>query len=299
MALTDFIKDNPLIRSHIQSFNKPKDKNEVSKDSLIEMGKAGKLTHLGGKIPDFLKGFVQEAKELAKTVMGGGTNTIEVQGGAKPTPTPTPAATPKPTVQPRPVPGPTPTPPRATPATPAIPQVQPAQPAQPARPIPEPINVARAVDSLVSHESRGAVNPAETASKSAGAIGISQITPIMVDRYNQITNGDLTSETLSGNARLQRVVTEVLVGDIMNRYKNGLDTNWPTSNPQLQKYKQEIMTNFTQPIHWLAGEWVAGPNWVAKLDSPTAPGARETVRDYINRVAEIYGGSNNSLTLNR
>jgi hypothetical protein len=57
---------------------------------------------------------------------------------------------------------------------------------------------------------------------------------------------------------------------------------------KLKEYKAEILKDFNDPIYWMAGEWVAWPNWVAKLDNKTAPGAKETVRDYLKAVGKRY-----------
>lgn len=212
-----------------------------SKDELIQMGKSGFLTHMGGKLPGFLKGMVTEAKEFAQKAFKGGENVVEVNN---------------------------------------------AQAGQV-----EPLDVDKASNALIGHESRGSSFPADTTVKSTGATGISQITPVMINQYNQLTGNSLTKDELLSDPNLQMEVTKTLVSDIMTRYEDGLDEDWPTHSKKLTAYKKEIKSKFNEPIYWLAGEWVAGPNWVAKLDSKTAPGAKETVRDYIQKVAQIYKGS--------
>ena len=239
----NFDKFNPF--DHAVNGLKQSQQGTIQKDQAIQMAKSGFLTHMGGKLPDFLKGLLQEAKDAAGKIVGG--NVINIDNSAN-----------------------------------------------------QNINsldTNRATDVLIGHESRGETAPVASVS-SAGAIGVSQITPIMITRYNKLTNSNVTPERLGSDEQLQRQMTSTLVGDIMKSYSEGLQKDWPTGTDKLRKFKQEIQTQFNEPIYWLAGEWVAGPNWVSKLDNPTAPGATETVRDYITRVGELYK-QNNQTVLNQ
>lgn len=156
------------------------------------------------------------------------------------------------------------------------------------------VDTDKAYEALSGHESRGTLAPTASVS-SAGAVGLSQLTPIMITRYNKLTGSNITPEQLNGNGQLQIQMTKTLIPDIMKGYSTGLVRDWPTGTDKLKQFKQEVKTKFNQPISWLAGEWVAGPNWVGKLDNKTAPGATETVRDYINKVTQLY----NSVTANQ
>ena len=248
----DQFQNNPLVRADMQlRQQQPAAQQEQvpSQDDLMQLAKTGKLRHMGGKLPDFLKGIVTEAKDLASKVLRGGENVIEVNNKDQVTPS-------------------------------------------------EPLDIERAVDVLSTHESRGAEIPGETTAAGTGATGVSQITPIMINQYNQLTGGNVTPEQLFGNEQLQREMTNVLIGDILTKYENGLDDDWPTHTKKLTAYKKEIKSKFNEPIYWVAGEWVAGPNWVSKLDNKTAAGATETVRDYITRVGDLYKGQT-QLTLNK
>ena len=253
MNFQDQFGDNPLIQADRQfRQQQPQAQRETlpSQDELVQLGKEGKISHMGGKLPDFLKGIISEARDAAKKVMRGGDNVIEFDNSSETTPN-------------------------------------------------EPLDTERVYTALSGHESRGAEIPGDTIATDTGATGTTQITPIMVTQYNQITGGNVAPEQLVGNEQLQKEMTGVLVNDIMTKYDGGLDEDWPTHTKKLTEYKKEIKSKFNEPIYWLAGEWVAGPNWVSKLDSPTAKGATETVRDYIQRVADIYNNQTNSLTLNK
>ena len=251
MNFQDQFRDNPLVQADMQfRQQQPQVQQEQlpSQEQLTQLGKEGKLSHMGGKLPDFLKNIVTEAKDMAKKVLSGGTNTIEIDNTQK---------------------------------------VEPNQP----------LDIDRVYNAFSGHESRGAEFPSETVAYGTGATGTTQITPIMVREYNQITGKNVTPEELSGNEQLQKEMTGVLVNDIMTKYEDGLDEDWPTHTKKLTAYKKEIKSKFNEPIYWAAGEWVAGPNWVSKLDAKTAPGAAETVRDYIQRIGDIYNGRTNNLTV--
>lgn len=246
MALFDQFKSNPLIQADIQQRQQnpmPQQAPLPSNDQLVQMAKEGKISHMGGKLPDFLSGLVTQAKDMVGKVIQGGTHTIDVNN------------------------------------------------AQASTGAPAPLNTDVAVNSLIGHESRGTLTPSTTINPGSGATGGSQITPVMMDQYNKLTGHDLSTQDIVGNDALQRTVTSTLVDYLIGKYKNGL-SDWPVKTPKLQNYKDEIKRDFNQPIYWVAGEWIAGPNWVAKLDKPTAPGATETVRDYIKRVGEMYNSQN-------
>lgn len=248
MALFEQFKDNPLVQADLMRMSQQPQQTEQIPDQnqFIELGKAGKLTHMGGKLPDFLRGLVTEAKDFAKKAIKGNEFTIDN------------------TVS---------------------------EPAE--------FNTDLAVESLMGHESRGTDAPLTTVAAGTGATGSSQITPIMIDQYNKLTGEELSTESLLGNETLQKDVTKALVDYLIGKYDKGLDEDWPTKTPRLKRYKEEIKSKFTEPIHWIAGEWVAGPNWVAKLDNPTAPGATETVRDYIQKVGDLYKGRTNKVAINQ
>lgn len=247
MALIDQYSNNPLIQADMQF--RPQQSTEQqeplpSRDNLKQLGIAGKLVHMGGKLPEFLKGIVTEARDRVNKAMGN-ENVIDVS-----------------------------------------------------RPLPTQLDTSRAVDALIGHESRGALEPSTSIATETGATGVSQITPLMLDHYNKLTGSDISDQDFIGDEQLQREVTSVLVNDIIKKYKTGLE-DYPTKTQKLKDFKQEIKTNFNEPIYWAAGEWIAGPNWVAKLDKPTASGATETVRDYIQKVGDLYNGRNGNLGLNQ
>ena|SRR3990167_23859 len=249
-------QDNPLIMADMQfRQQQPQTQEEQlpSQDQLTQLAKEGKISHMGGRLPDFLRGMVTEAKDMAKKVLSGGTNTIEIDNTQK------------------------------------IDQIKPS----------EPLDIERVYTALNGHESRGAESPSETVASSTGATGTTQITPVMIKQYNEITGSNVTQEQLIGNEQLQKDMTGVLVNDIMTKYESGLDEDWPTHTKKLTAYKKEIKSKFNEPIYWLAGEWVGGPNWVAKLDAKTAPGSTETVRDYITRIGELYKNQTDNLVLQK
>lgn len=244
--------NNPLIMADMQfRQQQPNTQPESlpSQDQMVQLAKENKLTHLGGKLPEFLKGILTEAKDMAKKIVTN-ENVMTIQNEALPATTPS-------------------------------------------------LDINKAVEALGVHESRGATMPNETVAAETGATGMSQITPLMINHYNQLTGNNITPEQLIGNDQLQKDMTTTLVNDIMTKYKDGLENDWPTHTKKLTEYKQEIKSKFNEPIYWLAGEWVAGPNWVAKLDSPTAKNAKETVKDYIQRVGDIYHSQVENLALTK
>lgn len=252
MILPEQFKDNPLIQADLQ-FRRQRpvvqEEQPPSQDQLVQLAKEGKISHMGGKLPDFLKGIVTEARDVAKKILRGGDNVIEVDNRTE-----------EPNTE---------------------------------------IDVNRVVEVLGAHESRGSISPTESIELTTGATGISQITPIMIEQYNQKTGNNVTQEQLANDPQLQTEMTRVLIEDILSKYEGGLDEDWPTHTKKLTAYKKEIKNKFNEPIYWIAGEWVAGPNWVAKLDAKTAPGAKETVRDYIQRVGDLYKGRESNLVLNK
>src|SRR3990167_8916278 len=137
MILPDQFQNNPLIQADMElRQQQPVEQQESmpSRDELTELGKTGKLLHMGGKLPEFLKGIVTEAKDMASKVIKGGENVIEFNREQEPE---------------------------------------------------QPLDVDRAANALSGHESRGAEIPGETVATDTGATGISQITPVMINQYNQ------------------------------------------------------------------------------------------------------------------
>lgn len=244
--VTPNFSNNPLIQADLQRMGQATPQQPpLSNDQVVALAQQGQVSHLGGTLPDFLRGIIPEAKDLAKKALKPFQNTtINIDN----------------------------------------------QKTQ--------LNPDLAVNALMQHESRGALAPSTTVNATSGATGASQITPIMLDQYNHLTGSELVVGDLSGNSDLQKNVTKTLVEYLASKYKNGLARDWPASTPRLKKFKAEIKSQFNAPIYGVAGEWIAGPNWVAKLDNPTAPGATETVRDYIKRVGDIYNGRG-QLTLNQ
>ena len=66
--INDEMKNNPLVQADIQSRQQqPMMEEEVpSREELIRLGEEGMLSHMGGKLPDFLSGIITEAKDMAK-----------------------------------------------------------------------------------------------------------------------------------------------------------------------------------------------------------------------------------------
>ena len=152
---------------------------------------------------------------------------------------------------------------------------------------------SKASQALKGHESRGATSPESTVNPQTKATGSSQITSIAFEEWQRKYAKDkefaksVSFEQLKDNPELQNRVTDESVRGIYAKY-NGVLEDWPTKTAKLKAYKEEILRDFNEPIYWLAGEWVAGPNWVAKLDNKTAEGAKETVRDYIRSVGDRF-----------
>lgn len=155
------------------------------------------------------------------------------------------------------------------------------------------LNTANVLTALSGHESRGAMNPQATQNPITKATGITQITPIMFQEWQNKFAKDkklarsVSFRSLNNNPELQTTISNDSIEGILNKYSTGLD-DWKTSTKKLQSYKEEIRRDFNEPIYWIAGEWIAGPNWVAKLDNPTAPGAKETVRDYVRSIGDRF-----------
>lgn len=156
------------------------------------------------------------------------------------------------------------------------------------------INTPKAFQALSGHESRGiASKPESTINPSTGATGVTQLTlPMFQEWQNKYAKDKKFAQgirfsQIKNNAQLQQRISNEAIEGINSKYSTGL-SDWPTSTARLKKYKEEIHRDFNHPIYWLAGEWVAGPDWVSKLDNPTAYGAKETVRDYMKSVGERY-----------
>lgn len=149
------------------------------------------------------------------------------------------------------------------------------------------------LEAISAHESRGAVSPSSTVNEDTGAIGSSQITMSMFREWQRKFAKDKKKaqatkfSSLKDNPELQKQIGEEAVAGILEKYSKGLD-DWKANTPKLEKYKKEINRDFNSPIYWVAGEWIAGPNWVMKLDNKTALGGKETVRDYLRSVGSRF-----------
>ena len=161
------------------------------------------------------------------------------------------------------------------------------------------IDIGRAEQVIVGHEGRGEIDPVKAKNIDTGATGLSQITkPLFADWQKKHARDKefaktINFEDLQNNKGLQELVTKDSMEGVASEYSFGLP-DWPTSTKKLKEYKNEIFKNFHHPIYWLAGQWVGGPNWVAKLDSLTAEGGKETVRDYIKKIGEQYFNKKNN-----
>lgn len=81
MAIYNQFDGNPLIQANMQ-FRKQQpivQKEQLpSKEQIIQMGKEGKLKHMGGILVNYLKGVIPEAKDMAKKIITN-QNVIEIK----------------------------------------------------------------------------------------------------------------------------------------------------------------------------------------------------------------------------
>lgn len=236
----------------------PREERNILQEEVENSGLLSNAIHLGGKIPKWLKGKLTEAKERVKEI------------------------------------------PQMASIGQAVNQEEPYLKSSQSQNL---LDIDKAFDALTGHESRGTGKPEVTVADVTKATGISQITPVAFKEWQNKYTTDkefaksVSFDDLVGDALLQERITRELINGISSKHGNILG-DWSTSTTKLKKYKEEINKDFNHPIYWLAGEWIAGPDWVSKLDNKTATGSKETVRDYMVRVGDLYFGQKEDLVEN-